>query len=486
MKTIKLQVLASLLIVLVGTGCEFDLPEEGAVPDITFPEASFTADIGSNHRQIVFTNTTNDEATGFIWDFGDGNTAEVNLDNRDTTYQYGEDGTYEVTLTAFDNNEVTSTFSTTLNIFDETPPLANFDFAQLDGDFRVVTFSNLSQNADSAVWDFGDGSGISSEFNPVYTFAGANSGDEFDVTLRAIDELLDFADTTITITLVDDPTRPIANFSSETVGLTVFFTNESVNATSYVWDFGDGNTSTDLNPAHRYETAGRYEASLSAISDDMRVTTLTKAVVADQFVPIIANGTFDDYTGINNGDNIDMWDMTPNSTIASLDGGPDIPSPFIEQWNNTALNAFIDAKYCTNEQAANTSNGAFKTRGAKFDAPCRRLYQVVEVLADEEYSITLQTRSEAEGISTEVFILNTEITTEDEIDADPSTDNPLVDGYLLITNDFNSSSGSSENNTLTGSFLTFTASTDKIVIYIRSLDAENTMTEVFVDNITIN
>ena len=486
MKTIKLQVFASLLIVLIGTGCEFNLPEAGSVPDITFPEASFTTDIGSNHRQIVFTNTTNDEATGFIWDFGDGNIAEVNLNNRDTTYQYNEDGTYEVILTAFDNNEVTSTFTVTLTIFDETPPLANFDFAQLDSDFRVVTFSNLSQNTSTYAWDFGDGVGTSEELNPVYTFSDANSGDEFDVTLRAIDELEDFADTTITITIIDDPTRPIANFSSETIGLTVFFTNESVNATSFVWDFGDGNTSTELNPAHRYEEQGRYEASLSAISDDMRVTTLTKAVVADRFVPIIANGTFDDYTGINNGDNIDMWDMTPNATISDLNGGPDIPSPFRERWNNTALNDFIDAKYCTSEQAANTSNGAFKTRGAKFDAQCRRLYQVVEVLADEDYTLTLETRSEVEGISTEVFILNTEIATEDDIDANPSTDNPLIDGYLLITNDFNSSSGSSENNTLTRNLLSFTASTDQIVIYIRSLDAKSTMEEVFIDNITIN
>ncbi|MEM9858589.1 MAG: hypothetical protein AAF843_14605, partial [Bacteroidota bacterium] len=215
---------------------------------------------------------------------------------------------------------------------------------------------------------------------------------------------------------------------------------------------------------------------------------LTKAVVADQFVPIIENGTFDDYTGINNGDNIDMWDMTPNATISNLDGGPDIASPFIELWNNTALDQFLETKFanCTNEQAANTSNGAFKTRGAKFDAPCRRLYQVVEVLADEEYTVTLETRSEFEGITTEVFILNTEITTEDDIDADRSTDNPLIDGYLLITNDFNSSSGNSENNTLTRNILRFTASTDQIVIYIRSLDAVDGTKEVFIDNITIN
>ena len=490
MKTNKILVLASLLIMIVGVGCEYDLPEEGSIADLTFPDASFTADIGSNHRQIVFTNTTNDEATGFIWDFGDRNSDEVGLDNRDTTYQYSADGTFDVTLSAFDNNGVVNDTTVTLVINDETPPLANFDFAQLDSDFRVVTFVNLSQNTSTYSWDFGDDVGASEEVEPVYTYSGANTGDEFSVTLTAIDELGDAADTTITISIIDDPTRPIANFSSETVGLTVFFTNESANATSFVWDFGDGNTSTTINPAHQYEEAGRYEATLSAISDDNRVTRLTKAVIADRFVPIIANGSFDDYTGINNGDNIDMWDMTPNSTISDLDGGPDVESEFFMKWNNTALNDYIDATYCTDEQPANTSNGAYegdvRTRGAKLEDPCRRLYQLVDVLAGDEYTLSLESRSEVEGINTEVFILNTEISTEVDIDSDLSANNPLIDGYWVITNDFNSSSGSPENNTFTRNLYTFTATTDQIVIYIRALGAIDAMNEVFIDNITIN
>lgn len=491
MKTIKLQVLASLLIMLVAAGCEFGLPEEGSVPDVTFPEASFTADVGSNHRQIIFTNITNNEATGFVWDFGDGNSAEVGLNNKDTTYQYSSDGTFDVTLVASDNNGVMSDTTITLAIFDETPPASNFDFAQLDADFRVVTFVNLSQNTSEYRWDFGDDVGTSEEAEPAYEYTGASSGDEFDVTLTAIDELGDTADTTITISIVDDPTRPIANFSSETVGLTVFFTNESVNATSFVWDFGDGNSSSDINPAYQYTEPGRYEVTLSAISDDSRVTRLTKAVIADRFVPIIANGTFDDYTSINTGDNIDMWDMTPNSTISDLNGGSDpVPSPFFERWNNTALNDYIDATYCTDEQPANTSNGAYdgdvKTRGAKLEDPCRRLYQLVDVLAGEEYTISMETRSEVEGIFTEVFILNTEITTEVEIDADLSDSNPLIDGYWVIENDFNSSSGSADNNTFTRNLFTFTATTDQIVIYVRALGAIDSMNEVFIDNVTIN
>ena len=492
-----------LIVFLVGVGCEFELPEAGSIQDLTLPEASFTTSVGSNHRQIIFTNTTNDEATGFIWDFGDGNTAQVGLDNKDTTYQFGSDGTFDVTLTAFDNNGQESDSTITLEIFDQTPPAANFDFAQLDADFRSVTFVNLSQNTDSYMWDFGDDVGTSEDAAPVYVFSGANDGDMFDVTLTAIDELGESADTTITITLIDDPTRPVANFTSETVGLTVFFTNTSVNAVSYLWSFGyiDEDTgveatSTEVSPAHAFPEPGRYEVTLSAIGADDRVTNLTQAVIADRFVPIISNGSFDDYTGINNGDNLDPWDMTPNSTISDLNGGGTIDSPFRDRWNNTALNDYIEATYpCTNEQAANTSNGApnddltVKTRGAKFDSQCRRLYQVVEVIAGEEYTISLQTRAEVEGVEAEVFILNEEITTEVGIDADRTTDNPVIDGYLLIDNHFNSSSGGSDapfSNTFTTSLLTFTATNDIIVIYVRALEAVDTSNEVFVDNIAIN
>ena len=44
---------------------------------------------------------------------------------------------------------------------------------------------------------------------------------------------------------------------------------------------------------------------------------------------------------------------------------------------------------------------------------CRRLYQVIAVTSGTEYTFTLDSRSEAENVPTEVFILNTEITSED-------------------------------------------------------------------------
>lgn len=487
MKLYTQQIFIVLLSIAVGVGCDFELPEESSVPDVTFPVASFTTTVGSNHREIIFTNTTNNEATGFIWDFGDGASFNADLDSLDVIHEYDADGVYDVTLTAFDNNGVESDTVISLSIYDETPPFASFDIAQLDSDFTVVTFYNLSGNASAYLWDFGDGIGTSEEANPVYHYTDAVSGAEFEVTLTAIDELEESADTTITITVVDDPTRPIANFTSETVGLTVFFTNVSERATEYHWDFGDGNTSEEFSPSHRFETEGSYNVTLTATSGGSS-TSLTQVVIADRFVPVVLNGTFDEFTA-ETGDNADAWDMTPNSTVID-NSGTEIESPYAPLWDNEALNAYIDATYCSDEQPNSSADGAFvdgeATRGGKFSSNCRRLYQVVDVIAGEEYTFSIDTRSEAEGINTEVFLLNEEITTETVIDADLSTDNDVIDGYLDITNDFNASKGDASTNTFTRSLITFTPTNDIIVIYVRALNAIDGTTEVFIDNIAIN
>lgn len=55
-----------------------------------------------------------------------------------------------------------------------------------------------------------------------------------------------------------------ANFTSTQNGLTATFTNTSSNAGTYLWDFGDGMTSTETNPVHTYATPGAYIVTLSA------------------------------------------------------------------------------------------------------------------------------------------------------------------------------------------------------------------------------
>ena len=59
---------------------------------------------------------------------------------------------------------------------------------------------------------------------------------------------------------------PTSNFTSSQNGTEVSFTNSSANATSYLWNFGDGNTSTATNPVHVYAAIGDYDVTLSAIN----------------------------------------------------------------------------------------------------------------------------------------------------------------------------------------------------------------------------
>ncbi len=57
---------------------------------------------------------------------------------------------------------------------------------------------------------------------------------------------------------------PVASFTSSSGGNTVTFTNTSVNAASYLWNFGDGNTSTATSPSHAYGSSGTFTVSLTA------------------------------------------------------------------------------------------------------------------------------------------------------------------------------------------------------------------------------
>lgn len=53
----------------------------------------------------------------------------------------------------------------------------------------------------------------------------------------------------------------------------VKFINKSTDSESYIWDFGDGNTSNDRNAEHKYENAGIYSVKLTAISENGKKST---------------------------------------------------------------------------------------------------------------------------------------------------------------------------------------------------------------------
>lgn len=85
----------------------------------------------------------------------------------------------------------------------------------------------------------------------------------------------------------------VANFTAAptngTSPLTVSFANLSTGATSYLWNFGDGKTSTSTNPVNTYSNAGNYTVSLTAISP-AGSNTLARSgyVVLSNATPVLA------------------------------------------------------------------------------------------------------------------------------------------------------------------------------------------------------
>jgi len=70
------------------------------------------------------------------------------------------------------------------------------------------------------------------------------------------------------ILLFSSCAKPIANFAikekDDKVPATVSFENQSEKAETYMWDFGDGNTSSEASPEHRYYLSGKYNVVLKA------------------------------------------------------------------------------------------------------------------------------------------------------------------------------------------------------------------------------
>ena len=149
-------------------------------------------------------------------------------------------------------------------------PVANFTAGSTGGVAPVsIAFTDTSTGTVNArLWDFGDGS-FSILQNPVHTFTTAGT---FNVSLTALG--LGGVNTNTKLGLVNvtppgGPGAPTAAFSQDrTAGntpLTVNFTNLTTgNATSFLWNFGDGATSTATSPSHIYTVAGLYTVTLTA------------------------------------------------------------------------------------------------------------------------------------------------------------------------------------------------------------------------------
>ncbi len=253
-------------------------------------QAHFTADktSGCSPLAISFTNTSTgfSPAAIYNWDFG--NTNSSTLKNPGTTYK--DEGIYTVTLTVTDGI-VTSTDSMEITVYQK--PVVDFSVDVTKGCLPLdVTFVSHSTPGDGTIsiytWDFGDGVAIAGTDSLVHTYTipkvispsltVTNSHGCYNTLSKS--------------SLIEVLPALTASFQSDqtvycTSPETVSFTNTSSGATplTYNWDFGDGNTATDVQPTHTYEVPGTYSVKLSVTNADGCVSekVLSKYLNVDDF-----------------------------------------------------------------------------------------------------------------------------------------------------------------------------------------------------------
>ncbi|KYK20499.1 hypothetical protein AYK24_10090 [Thermoplasmatales archaeon SG8-52-4] len=163
-------------------------------------------------------------------------------------------------------------------------PVASFTASEPEN--MTVQFTDTSTDADDDTltwsWDFGDDE-TSTEQNPSHTYMANGI---YTVTLT-VNDGTDSDDFFEDITIGTPPTAGItAPEGNITVNTSVQFMDTSTkgdsNITSWFWDFGDDETSTDQNPTHNYTAVETYTVTLTVSDDDGLTDTISIDVIVTE------------------------------------------------------------------------------------------------------------------------------------------------------------------------------------------------------------
>ncbi len=222
------------------------------------PVASFT--YTANGREFEFDNTSDPSGDIFFWDFGDGNTSF----EENPIHLYDQDGVYDVTF-MIENDCGSDEITQTIDVI--SPVTADFTSDIQKGCAILdVQFEDLSSdNVEIWEWTFEGGEpDFSTDQHPLVSYDAPGT---YRVELEVFSRLGRYQDKMVKVAYITVDSLPDPSFTDSTDvnnGLRVIFDNTSVNATSYEWDFGDGNGSTDVDPIHTYASDGIYTVLLRA------------------------------------------------------------------------------------------------------------------------------------------------------------------------------------------------------------------------------
>jgi len=225
------------------------------------------------------------EADGDIlsasWDFGDGGSSS----ETEPMHVFDDEGDYSVVLTViFQVGNDESLPYTVNHMITVGPPGSGeiwFDWdPQFPGVGTEVTFWDESDGDFTQwSWDFGDGStGSGSTVTHTYTESGS-----YEVTMdvvnasgtsSSVSRTIEISDDQYTVDFDWDPENPLRGQAVD------FYDLSEPEPVAWYWDFGDGRSSEEMNPTHRFAMEGSYYVTLTVVFDEdwTLVKTLTQEI----------------------------------------------------------------------------------------------------------------------------------------------------------------------------------------------------------------
>jgi len=298
--TIVVSPLVTTVYTLTGVAPGFSCPATLTQTITVKPELMSTFDMQADQTcqaetfTVLYSGNAGSSAN-YSWDFGG---AQVITGSGGGPYDISWDTEGVKTITLSVEEDGCYSDSTSQNVTVLRTPVSSFDANVLEGCVPfTVDFNNTSTNLGSDVsysWDFGT-SDQSANPSPSYTYTQTGV---FTVRLVVTNDG-QCSNTSTQVDYIKANETPVADFEPvppETVleQPTIDFTDNSSSSESltYLWDFGDGGTSTEKNPSHAYGAVGTYLVLLQVVSPNNCEDTISKNVIVHPDISVHAPKAF--------------------------------------------------------------------------------------------------------------------------------------------------------------------------------------------------
>ena len=357
------------------------------LPDVAFSAGSVC--VGTQTQFVNASTLSSGTIVSYYWDLSGGQVSVA----KDPIYRFEDAGTYAVKLIVESAAGCSDSLTNSIEVFEN--PVADFVFDNVCEGFEVAFTNNstggLTTISDYA-WDFGDGT-TSTLAEPGHLYATAGS---YTVSLDITNAngCTDAISKTVTIY---EPGQAAFSFDEVCEGGATTFSNDSNDPEdegSYAWSFGDGNSSTAVNPQHSFASFGTYNVvlQLTTVNGCVSDTTMSVEVYEQPEAGFSADNvcfgaaiSFTDTTDYSQADLSYFWDFGNGDTSTE-------PSPSYSYPET--------GKYKV-EMTTTSSNGCTSSASAFFDVePIPEVRFLIDpACQDQDVKFTNLTAQNIDGLS---------------------------------------------------------------------------------------